>query len=34
MAAAAMVFVEAPASPILTQGDAHHLLEVLRLRTG
>jgi 16S rRNA (uracil1498-N3)-methyltransferase len=29
-----MVFVDAPASPILTQGDAHHLLEVLRLRKG
>ncbi|HEV3132696.1 MAG TPA: RsmE family RNA methyltransferase [Acidimicrobiales bacterium] len=34
MAAAAMVFVDTPASPILTQGDAHHLLDVLRLRTG
>jgi 16S rRNA (uracil1498-N3)-methyltransferase len=32
MAAAAMVFVDDPASPILTQGDAHHLLDVLRLR--
>jgi 16S rRNA (uracil1498-N3)-methyltransferase len=32
MMAAAMVFVDEPASPILTQGDAHHLLEVLRLR--
>jgi 16S rRNA (uracil1498-N3)-methyltransferase len=34
MAAAAMVFVEDPASPILTQGDARHLVEVLRLRPG
>jgi 16S rRNA (uracil1498-N3)-methyltransferase len=34
MAAAAMVFVADPASPLLTQSDAHHLLDVLRLRPG
>jgi 16S rRNA (uracil1498-N3)-methyltransferase len=34
LAASAMVFVDDPASPILTQGDAHHLVEVLRLRPG
>ena len=33
-AAAAMVFVEDPAAPVLTEGDAHHLLDVLRLRPG
>jgi 16S rRNA (uracil1498-N3)-methyltransferase len=32
LAAAAMVFVEDPAAPVLTQSDAHHLLDVLRLR--
>jgi len=34
MAAAAMVFVADPAAPVLTQGDAHHLFDVLRLRPG
>jgi 16S rRNA (uracil1498-N3)-methyltransferase len=34
LAAAAMVFVDDPAGPVLTQGDAHHLLDVLRLRPG
>jgi 16S rRNA (uracil1498-N3)-methyltransferase len=34
MAAVAMVFVDDPAAPVLTQGDAHHLLDVLRLRPG
>ena len=34
VSAAAMVFVPDPAAPILTQGDAHHLLDVLRLRPG
>jgi len=34
MAAVAMVFVDDPALPVLTQGDAHHLLDVLRLRPG
>jgi 16S rRNA (uracil1498-N3)-methyltransferase len=34
VAAAAMVFVADPATPILTQGDAHHLFDVLRLRPG
>jgi 16S rRNA (uracil1498-N3)-methyltransferase len=29
-----MVFVSDPAAPILTQGDVHHLLDVLRLRPG
>src|ERR1035438_7815161 len=29
-----MVFVEDPGAPVLTSGDAHHLLDVLRLRTG
>jgi 16S rRNA (uracil1498-N3)-methyltransferase len=32
--AAAMVFVADPAAPLLTPDDAHHLLEVLRLRPG
>jgi 16S rRNA (uracil1498-N3)-methyltransferase len=32
--AAAMVFVEDPAVPVLTEGDVHHLLDVLRLRPG
>ncbi len=34
VSAAAMVFVVDPAAPILTQGDAHHLFDVLRLRPG
>ena len=34
VAAAAMVFVEDPAAPVLTESDAHHLLDVLRLRPG
>ena len=34
VSAAAMVFVDDPTAPILTQGDAHHLLDVLRLRPG
>ena len=34
MAAAAMVFVEDPAAPVLAEEDAHHLLAVLRLRSG
>jgi 16S rRNA (uracil1498-N3)-methyltransferase len=34
VSAAAMVFVTDPAAPILTQGDAHHLFDVLRLRPG
>ncbi len=29
-----MVFVAEPAAPVLTQGDAHHLFDVLRLRPG
>jgi 16S rRNA (uracil1498-N3)-methyltransferase len=29
-----MVFVDDPASPVVTAGDAHHLLDVLRLRPG
>jgi 16S rRNA (uracil1498-N3)-methyltransferase len=29
-----MVFVEDPAVPVLTEGDVHHLLDVLRLRPG
>jgi hypothetical protein len=29
-----MVFVKDPGAPVLTSGDAHHLLDVLRLRTG
>ena len=33
-AAAAMVFVDQPVSPVLTPDDAHHLLDVLRLRPG
>ncbi len=33
-AAAAMVFVDDPASPILSEGDSRHLLDVLRLRPG
>jgi 16S rRNA (uracil1498-N3)-methyltransferase len=31
---AAMVFVDDPAAPLLTPDDAHHLLDVLRLRPG
>ena len=34
VSASAMVFVAAPATPALTQGDAHHLFDVLRLRPG
>jgi 16S rRNA (uracil1498-N3)-methyltransferase len=34
LAAVAMVFVDDPAGPVLTQGDARHLLDVLRLRPG
>lgn len=34
VSAAAMVFVEDPVAPVLTEGDAHHLLDVLRLRSG
>ena len=34
VSAAAMVFVADPAAPVLTQGDAHHLFDVLRLRPG
>jgi 16S rRNA (uracil1498-N3)-methyltransferase len=34
MAASAMVFVSDPEAPMLTQGDAHHLFDVLRLRPG
>ncbi len=34
LAAAAMVFVDEPASPVLTPDDARHLLDVLRLRPG
>jgi 16S rRNA (uracil1498-N3)-methyltransferase len=34
VSASAMVFVTDPTTPILTQGDAHHLLDVLRLRPG
>jgi 16S rRNA (uracil1498-N3)-methyltransferase len=33
-AAAAMVFVDDPATPMVTESDAHHLLDVLRLRHG
>jgi 16S rRNA (uracil1498-N3)-methyltransferase len=29
-----MVFVDDPAAPVLTQSDAHHLVDVLRLRRG
>jgi 16S rRNA (uracil1498-N3)-methyltransferase len=29
-----MVFVDDPAAPVLTEGDRHHLLDVLRLRAG
>jgi 16S rRNA (uracil1498-N3)-methyltransferase len=32
VAAAAMVFVEDPLSPVLTESDAHHLVDVLRLK--
>lgn len=32
--AAAMVFVADPAAPVLTEEDAHHLVDVLRLRPG
>ena len=34
MSAAAMVFVSDPAAPTITQGDARHLFDVLRLRPG
>jgi 16S rRNA (uracil1498-N3)-methyltransferase len=34
VAAAALVFVDDPAAPVLTESDAHHLLDVLRLRAG
>jgi 16S rRNA (uracil1498-N3)-methyltransferase len=34
VAAAAMVFVEDPALPVLDQADTHHLTSVLRLRDG
>lgn len=34
VAAAAMVFVEDPALPVLAQADTHHLTAVLRLRDG
>ncbi len=34
VAAAAMVFVEDPTAPVLTESDAHHLVDVLRLRPG
>lgn len=34
VAASAMVFVADPAAPVITQGDTHHLFEVLRLRPG
>lgn len=34
MLAAAMVFVADPGAPMLTQGDARHLFDVLRLRPG
>ena len=34
MSAAAMVFVADPGAPMLTQGDARHLFDVLRLRPG
>jgi len=34
LAASAMVFVDDPASPMLSEEDAHHLLDVLRLRPG
>jgi 16S rRNA (uracil1498-N3)-methyltransferase len=33
-AAAAQVFVDDPAAPVLDEGDAHHLAAVLRLRRG
>ena len=34
VAAAAMVFVADPRAPVVTDEDAHHLLDVLRLRSG
>jgi hypothetical protein len=34
MAASAMVFVSDPAAPVLTEDDVHHLVDVLRLRSG
>jgi 16S rRNA (uracil1498-N3)-methyltransferase len=34
VSAKAMVFVDDPLSPVLTRDDAHHLLDVLRLRPG
>ena len=34
VSAKAMVFVDDPASPVLDRADAHHLLDVLRLRPG
>jgi 16S rRNA (uracil1498-N3)-methyltransferase len=34
LAASAMVFVPDPAAPVLSGDDAHHLLDVLRLRSG
>ena len=34
MAATGMVFVDEPGSPVLTLDEAHHLLDVLRLRPG
>jgi 16S rRNA (uracil1498-N3)-methyltransferase len=34
VAARAMVFVDDPSHPVLTRDDAHHLLDVLRLRPG
>ena len=34
VSAKAMVFVDDPAAPVLTPGDARHLLDVLRLRPG
>jgi 16S rRNA (uracil1498-N3)-methyltransferase len=34
LAASAMVFVDDPSSPLLSEDDAHHLLDVLRLRPG
>ncbi len=34
VSARAMVFVDDPTSPVLTPGDARHLLDVLRLRPG
>ncbi|MGO8873960.1 MAG: RsmE family RNA methyltransferase [Acidimicrobiales bacterium] len=34
LSAAAMVFVENPDAPVVTAADAHHLVDVLRLRPG